>query len=117
MPSIDQMYELRYRREMSEIARALGLNPGKIAEGDALTAILDAISTRRGLLNARAQLTYEQAQRRQWQYDYTAEHRDYLNQIEAERDELLAIVKAVDSALDGHTKFIHVEHIRAALNA
>lgn len=48
MPSIDQMYELRYRREMSEIARALGLDPGKVAEGDALTAILDAISTRRG---------------------------------------------------------------------
>ena len=48
MPSIDQMYELRYRREMSEIARALGPDPGKVAEGDALTAILDAISTRRG---------------------------------------------------------------------
>ena len=44
MPSIDQMYELRYRREMSEIARALGLDPGKVAEDDALTAILDAIS-------------------------------------------------------------------------
>lgn len=67
--------------------------------------------------NARAQLAYEQAQRRQWQNDYMAEHRDYLDQIEAERDELLAIVKAVDNALNGYTKFIHVEHIRAALNA
>src|SRR5699024_8332769 len=44
MPTIDHIYELRYRREMSEIARALGLDPGKVAEDDALTAILDAIS-------------------------------------------------------------------------
>lgn len=50
--------------------------------------------------NARAQLAYEQAQRRQWQYDYTAEHREYLDQIEAERDELLAIVKAVEDVLE-----------------
>lgn len=53
MTTIDHIYELRYRREMSEIARALGLDPGKVAESDALTAILDAISTRHGLLDAR----------------------------------------------------------------
>lgn len=42
--------------------------------------------------NARAQLAYEQANRRKWEADYRTEHADYLAQVEAERDAALARV-------------------------
>lgn len=50
---------------------------------------------------ARAQLAYEQANRRTQEANYRAEHEDYLRQVESERAELLGIVDAVrDQMLD-----------------
>lgn len=45
--------------------------------------------------NALAQLAHEQANRRQWQTQYQAEHRDYLNEVESDRDRLRDGIKAL----------------------
>ena len=79
--------------------------------------------------NALAQLAYEQANRRQQEADYRAEHEDYLRQVESERAELLDIVNAVrDQMLDWERRhrmgertkidlFWAANAIRAALGA
>lgn len=52
-----------------------------------MTRQREFVEAERARDNARAQLAYEQAERRQWEAHYRAEHADYLAELEAERDE------------------------------
>ncbi|RII41907.1 hypothetical protein DWB68_10295 [Galactobacter valiniphilus] len=60
--------------------------------------------------NALAQLAHEQATRRQWQTQYQAEHLDYLNDVEADRDRLRDEIKALAAALHAKGWAAHDEN-------
>ena len=67
--------------------------------------------------NALAQLAHEQATRREWQTQYQAEHRDYLNDVEADRDRLRDGIKAlITSGNSVPVSTVRAEALRALLD-
>lgn len=86
MPTIDHMYEIKYRRDMTEVALAVGLNPPHVPEDGALDAILACVRevTRRAA-EAQCDANYWQGR-----YEAVCEEHDGLTaraeRAEADRD-------------------------------